>query len=86
MGLTVAIADVLPWNNGHPAADEPIAGLNAADRRIAARRGIPLLPFHDTLEDPGRPGLMRTEWTADGDHPSVEGYRRLGELAYRPPR
>jgi len=24
---------------------------------------------------------MREEWTSDGDHPSVEGYRRLGELA-----
>jgi hypothetical protein len=28
---------------------------------------------------------MRDEWTSDGDHPSVEGYRRLGELAFRLP-
>jgi lysophospholipase L1-like esterase len=29
---------------------------------------------------------MRPEWTdADGDHPSVAGYRRLGELAFRLP-
>jgi lysophospholipase L1-like esterase len=41
--------------------------------------------FHATLEDPDRPGRMREEWTDDGDHPSVEGYRRLGELAFRPP-
>ncbi len=39
-----------------------------------------MLPFHDTLADPARPGRMREEWTCDGDHPSVEGYRRLGEL------
>jgi lysophospholipase L1-like esterase len=26
---------------------------------------------------------MRAEWTSDGDHPSVEGYRRLGEVAAR---
>jgi hypothetical protein len=26
---------------------------------------------------------MREDWThADGDHPSVAGYRRLGELAF----
>jgi lysophospholipase L1-like esterase len=41
---------------------------------------VPLLPFHDTLEDPERPGRMREEWTSDGDHPSVDGYRVLGEL------
>ena len=34
-----------------------------------------MLPFHDTLEDPDRPGRMREEWTSDGDHPSIEGYR-----------
>jgi lysophospholipase L1-like esterase len=28
---------------------------------------------------------MKAEWTADGIHPSVEGYRRLGELAFEPP-
>jgi lysophospholipase L1-like esterase len=45
---------------------------------------VPLLPFHDTLEDPDRPGRMKDEWThGDGDHPSVAGYRRLGELAFR---
>jgi hypothetical protein len=28
---------------------------------------------------------MREEWTSDGDHPSVEGYRLLGERAFRLP-
>lgn len=45
----------------------------------------PQLPFHDTLEDPADPGRMKPEWTADGDHPSVEGYRRPGEIAFRVP-
>jgi lysophospholipase L1-like esterase len=31
------------------------------------------------------PGRMREEWAVDGDHPSLEGYRRLGELAFRLP-
>jgi lysophospholipase L1-like esterase len=85
MGLEVAIADVLPWNNGHPAADSQIEALNLLIAEIAADESIPLLPFHATLEDPGAPGLMKPEWTADGDHPSVEGYRRLGERAFKLP-
>ncbi len=27
-----------------------------------------------------RSGVMASQLTADGDHPSVEGYRLLGEL------
>jgi lysophospholipase L1-like esterase len=46
---------------------------------------VPVLPFHDTLEDPQRPGRMRAELTADGDHPSVAGYRLLGERAFSLP-
>jgi lysophospholipase L1-like esterase len=82
LALRVAVCDVLPWNNGWPAKEAPIRELNA----LIAAFGVPLLPFHDTLEDPDQPGRMRPEWTdADGDHPSVAGYRRLGELAFRLP-
>lgn len=82
LGLRVALADVLPWNNGWPAAEPHIRRLNELIQRIAEEESVPLLPFHDTLEDPDRPGRMREEWTSDGDHPSVAGYRRLGELAF----
>jgi acyl-CoA thioesterase-1 len=85
LGLRVAIADVLPWNNGYPQADPRIQALNLLIAEVALKQGVSLLPFHDTLEDPDRPGRMKPEWTADGDHPSIEGYRRLGELAFRPP-
>jgi lysophospholipase L1-like esterase len=85
LGLRVALADVLPWNNGRPGADGAIRRLNALVAAIGAEEQVPILPFHDTLEDPDRPGRMRDEWTDDGDHPSVEGYRRLGELAFRLP-
>lgn len=85
LGLRVALADVLPWNNGYSKADGPIRDLNARVAAIAAEEGVPLLPFFATLEDPERPGRMREEWTSDGDHPSVEGYRRLGELAFEVP-
>jgi lysophospholipase L1-like esterase len=87
LGLRVAIADVLPWNNGWPDAEPKIRRLNELIAAIARDEGVPLLPFHDTLEDRERPGRMREEWThPDGDHPSVAGYRRLGELAFRLPR
>jgi lysophospholipase L1-like esterase len=81
--LRVAVVDVLPWNNGWPDAEPQIRRLNALIAELARDEGIPLLPFHDTLEDPDCPGRMRADWTADGDHPSVEGYRRLGEVAAR---
>ena len=83
LGLRVAIADVLPWNNGWPDAEPRIRQLNALIAELARDESIPLLSFHDTLEDPDRPGRMRADWTSDGDHPSVEGYRRLGEVAVR---
>ena len=81
LGLRVAVADVLPWNNGWPDAEQPIRELNAELESF----GVPVLPFYATLEDPERPGRMREEWTSDGDHPSIEGYRRLGELAFALP-
>lgn len=81
-GLQVAIAEVLPWNNGWPDADPQIRALNDAIRRIGDQEGIRVLSFYETLEDPERPGRMRPEWTADDNHPSIEGHKRLGELAF----
>lgn len=82
LGLPVAVCDVLPWNNGRPEHAAAIRALNAQVHTL----GPPVLPFHDTLEDPAAPGRMRPEWTnEDGDHPSIAGYRRLGESAFRLP-
>ena len=85
LGLRLLVANVLPWNNGYPAADADIRRLNALIAAIALDIDVPLLPFYETLEDAARPGRMREEWTSDGDHPSVAGYRRLGERAFRLP-
>ncbi|TML72725.1 MAG: hypothetical protein E6G13_04880 [Actinobacteria bacterium] len=86
LGLQMAICDVLPWNNGWPDADSPIRALNARIAELARDEPATLLSFYDTLEDPARPGRMKPEWAhTDGDHPSVAGYRRLGELAFRLP-
>jgi lysophospholipase L1-like esterase len=83
LGMRVAVVDVLPWNNGWPDAEPEIRALNALIAELAHDESIPLLSFHDTLEDPDRPGRMRADWTSDGDHPSVEGYRKLGEVVAR---
>jgi lysophospholipase L1-like esterase len=81
-GLAIAIAEVLPWNNGSGDAADRIRELNRSIAAIAADEGVDVLPFYATLEDPARPGLMADAWTADGNHPSVKGHRRLGELAF----
>ncbi|HEY7792555.1 MAG TPA: SGNH/GDSL hydrolase family protein [Gaiellaceae bacterium] len=81
LGLRVAVANVLPWNNGWPKAAAPIRELNA----LIEDMGVPVLRFHETLQDPDAPDLMRRDWTIEGDHPSKEGYRRLGEVAFRLP-
>jgi lysophospholipase L1-like esterase len=78
-GLAVALADVLPWNNGDAGAAADIHALNALIHALAADLGVPLLPFHDTLVDPERRERMREGLSDDGDHPSVEGHRLLGE-------
>jgi lysophospholipase L1-like esterase len=85
LGLRVALADVLPWNAGPAPAAAAIADLNRRIHVVAEEEAVPLLRFHDTLLDREHPGRMPDEWTSDGDHPSVEGYRRLGELAFLVP-
>jgi lysophospholipase L1-like esterase len=85
LGLRVALADVLPWNNGDARAATDIVRLNTLVRAIADGQNVPLLPFHDTLADPERPGRMCDDWTDDGDHPSIDGHRLLGERAFRLP-
>jgi len=85
-GLRLSVTDVLPWNNGEAEAAAAIVRLNILIRQLAADVGAALLPFHDTLADPADPRRMGTGLTDDGDHPSVEGHRLLGEQAFALPR
>ena len=73
LGLTVALADVLPWPRGNGRAARDIARLNELLRDVG---GVTPLPFHDTL-------APLSGWSDDGDHPSVDGHRLLGETAAR---
>jgi lysophospholipase L1-like esterase len=72
-GIVVAVADVLFWPDGPSRGiqDDVIRPLN---KLIRAIDGVTHLPFHDTLG-------VGFDWSDDGDHPSVEGYRLLGECA-----
>ena len=81
-GASLAVTDVLPWNNGDERAAADIERLNAMIRELAATTGATLLPFHDSLADPADPSRMRQGLTHDGDHPSIEGHRLLGERAF----
>ena len=83
-GLRVALVDVLPWNNGDARAASDIARLNELVRSIADNVGVPLFAFSEVLADATRPSRMREDLTVDGDHPSVDGHRLLGERAFRP--
>jgi lysophospholipase L1-like esterase len=85
-GLALAVTDVLPWNNGDKRTATDIARLNALIRDIAGTTGASLLPFHDTLADPADPTRMGLGLTDDGDHPSIEGHRLLGERAFELPK
>ncbi|GAC1442428.1 MAG: hypothetical protein NVSMB51_22580 [Solirubrobacteraceae bacterium] len=84
LGLKVELVQVLPWNNGYPAAAQPIRTLNTLISRLGQRSGVPVLPFYRALEDPGAPGRMRAALTVEGDHPSVAGYRLIGGLIELP--
>ncbi len=77
-GLRVAIAEVLPLNAGNPQASEQIRDLNRRIAEIGREEDVPVLPWFKALEAPDAADRMRPEWTIDGAHPSVEGYRRLG--------
>ena len=71
LGLGVALADVLPWPAGDERAAREIERLNELIHAIA---DATLLPFHDSL-------AAVEGWSDDGDHPSIEAHRLLGECA-----
>lgn len=84
LGLRVALAEVLPWNRGGARAASAIRRLNRLIAGIGADEGVPVFPWYRRLEDPNAPGTMKAEWTIDGAHPSVKGYRRLADVVVLP--
>jgi len=82
--LGVVLVEVLPWNNGFPQAAPFIEELNRRIHEIGARERVAVLPWFGTLEDKAKPGRMAPTLTIDGDHPSIEGYRRLAATVKLP--
>jgi lysophospholipase L1-like esterase len=80
LGLRVVLANVLPWNRGYPVAAPLIDRLNRLIQTTAELEQVQVLPFNRTLASTENPNLMKRHLTADGDHPSIAGYRRLGAV------
>jgi lysophospholipase L1-like esterase len=78
--LHVVLVNILPWNRGYPGAAPLVTRLNTAIARIGQDERVPVVDFYKALEDPARPGRMPAAMTTDGNHPTVPGYRVLGEL------
>jgi lysophospholipase L1-like esterase len=74
--LRVGIAELIP-NDNFDEILPGIAQMNRGLRAIASDRGVPLLRFHAALDDPDRPGRIRPCCTDDGNHPNVDGHRRI---------
>jgi lysophospholipase L1-like esterase len=84
LGLRVAMVELLPWNGGYPEAYAHIRELNRRIAAIGRQEKARVIRWYGVLEDPSRPGRMRLRWTSDLAHPSIEGYRRLGEAVELP--
>ena len=53
--LRVALAEVLPWNNGFPRAVRPVKRLNRSIARIGRDLGVPVYPWYSNFDDPASP-------------------------------
>jgi lysophospholipase L1-like esterase len=79
-GLPLLVANVLPVNRDYRNIRPAIRRLNRMIDALARDQDVDVVDFFSTLEDDAAGDRLRPQWTADGVHPSVEGYRRLGRL------
>jgi lysophospholipase L1-like esterase len=75
---SVFVANVLPVNRRRALLVDEIARMNEMVRELTREENVELIDFFDVLEGPAGPSRLPERWTADGVHPSVDGYRRLG--------
>ncbi len=82
-GLRALVTTIPPINGRYRTWAAVVRRLNSRIRSLAQDEGVPVIDFFGRLEDPRRPGHMPARWTADGIHPTVRGYERLGDAAAR---
>jgi lysophospholipase L1-like esterase len=82
-GLRALVTTVPPINRRYPEWARGVRRLNVLIAAVARKTGVSVIDFFGQLEDPRNPNRMPAGWTADGIHPNVEGYARLGRAAAR---
>jgi lysophospholipase L1-like esterase len=75
--LAPILTEVLPWTGGYPQAAPKILRANELIQALGRRERVPVVPWYAALNDRGR---MRAGLGIDDAHPSVAGYRRMGEI------
>ena len=82
-GVSLLVTNLLPVNRRRDILVPKVARLNGLIRELARAEDAALIDFFGLLEDPAGSDRMPAPLTADGLHPSVEGYRRLGRAVAR---
>ncbi len=80
-GIVPVAATVLPFDLATPEQSRAIRALNAWIEKAAAEEGLPFCDTNAAAADPGRP--ERLSGTAEGLHPDIATYRKVGEAVAR---
>jgi lysophospholipase L1-like esterase len=75
---TIPPAIDFPWRRGMEPASK-VVKMNAWIREYAAREDIVFVDYHKALANAGNG--FRAEWSGDGVHPNIEGYKVMNPLA-----
>lgn len=73
----VIACTILPYNQSTASVQARMREVNEWIRGYSAKAGFGFCDLFHVVEDPSRPGKLIS--TADGLHPDVEGYRKMGE-------
>lgn len=78
-GIIPIACTILPYNNGTSAMKDILDSVNIWIRGYARDNGIPLIDFYNAFNDVSNPRNMPSSLVADGTHPTLKGYRLMGE-------
>jgi lysophospholipase L1-like esterase len=76
-GIQVVTCSILPYDGAGPAVLKKMREVNDWIRTRSTELGLNYCDTYSAAEDSSRPGKL--SGTADGLHPDVEGYRKIGE-------